>query len=509
MKNLDYIYIKSTVMPLFDISTIKKKLLSKKLSLIVVLGIFLLAQNIMAEGTKQLAPNSTDRVYLQPAPNSFAYYNAPADLRMKIHIANPNSEQVFLGFSRPTTSAVYPCSGALTSSYFRIKDPNGNVVFPTPGSNNGQVLDATTSNITTYAQAVAGPNTIVGGAGYAPFIFNPDGLPAGDYYIEFSSSLGTAGSSTVNIEWFDITVATEGGSPAAINGRVFSEIWSMYAPRMDCSCTNPTYGCFDRPFNGHLYVYVPQDSVVIEVDFANSGMQPAFFNVFFNSYGTSNTGNVNFDRMSLNSQQVFATEYPIFLNDPDPNVYPSGTFGTYFEEPFFHTCNGASGLNGAVVEFISSVTKGGQLEVLIDLENPGDFLFTPNSKDVNIAIKVDPLPGQLPPYVGIIEWDGLDGLGNPVDLTQNLTYRMKYSQAIIHFPIYDAEYMLNGFKVETIRPIPLANAFQVFLYYDDSNIPDVPGNGNSNINLDGCTTSCHTWSNFNYGNVNTINFYGS
>jgi gliding motility-associated-like protein len=488
-----------------------KAFLSQKQSFFAILGIFLLSQNLFAEGTKQLAPISDDRVFIQPAPNGFASFNGPADLRMNIHIANPEQEQVFLGFGRPATSGVYPCSGSLINSYFRIKDPNGNVVFPTPGSTDGQILDVTTSNIANYAQAVAGPSTIVGGAGYVPFVFNPDGLPAGDYYIEFSNSINTAGSSTVNIDLFDITVATEGGSPTAIDGRVSSKIWSMYAPRIQCDCSDPTYGCFDRPFNGKFNVYVPTDSTVIEVDFANSGLQPAFFNIFFNSYGTSNSGNVNVDRLSLNSQQVFATEYPIFLNNPDENVYPSGAFGTYFEQPFLHSCDRQSGTNGAVGEFIGSVTKAGQLEVLIDLEDSGNFEFTANSRDVNLAVKIEPLPGDLPPYVGVIGWDGLDGLGNPVDLTQPLTYRMKYSQAIIHFPIYDSEYMLNGFNVQTIRPTPPPTALQVYLYYDDSNIPDVPGNGSSQVNLDGCLPACHTWSNFNYGNVNTINtyFFGS
>ena len=479
--------------------------LFKKQHFLVFFGLMLLIQNSFAEGTKQLAPASTDRVYIQPAPNGFAYYNGPEELRLKIRIADPDQEQVFIGFSRPASSPVYPCAGSLTTAYFRIKDPSGAVVWPVPGNNNGQILDGTTSNIANWAQAVAGPSAIVGGSGYNAFVFNPDGLVAGDYYIEFSNSINSPGSSTINIEFLDITVATEGGSPTAIDGRVHSKIWSMYAPRIICNCSDPTYGCFDRPFNGNFHVYSPVDSVVMKVDFNNSGMQPAFFNIFFNDFGTQMTGDVCVDRRSLNSSQVFATQYPMFLNDPDIAEFPSGTFGNFQGLPFVVSCDGSTG------EFLASVTKPGQLDVLIDLDDPGNYLFTPGSADVALAVKVEPLPGEQPPYLARIEWDGLDGLGNPVDLTTPFPFQINYTQGIYHFPIYDAEYMLNGFQVETIRPTPSVTATDLFIYYDDSNIPDATGNGAPKVELNGCIPTCHSWSNFNYGNVNTINtfFYGS
>ncbi|RMG76486.1 MAG: hypothetical protein D6714_21285, partial [Bacteroidetes bacterium] len=456
------------------------------------------------EGVKELAPNADDRVYTRPVPNGFAYYDGPADQRLFFSISDPNNEQVFLGFSRPVSSPIYPCSGSPRTDYFRIKDPNGNVVFPTPGSNNGMPLNNANANITAKSQAMNGPNQIVGSGGYNAHVFDPAGLPPGDYYIEFSSSQSSPGSRSVNLEWWDITVATKSGTPQAINGRVFSKGWEFYVPRDLCNCSGP-YGCFDKPFNGQFYVYSPADSVVSKVDFNGSGLQPILFNIFFNSFGTQNTGNVCADRKSVAGSNTFATEYPIFLNDPDHNLYPSGTLGTFDGPPFAISCDGQSGA------FVVKVTRAGQVDVLIDLDDPGNFVFTPGTRDVALALKVEPLPGEQPPYVRQIYWNGKDGLGNQVDLFSPFEFEISYTQGVFHFPIYDAEYMLNGFNIQTIRPTPPPLAEPLKLYFDDSNISGNPGNGSPKVELNGCTPPCHSWSNFNFGNVNTINtwFFGT
>ena len=85
--------------------------------------------SLFSEGTKQLAPSSSDRIMLllnDANYNSFGTYNGTDDQRIYFHIDNPASEQVFLGFSQSVSSGHFPCAGSTpTTSYFRIKDPTG------------------------------------------------------------------------------------------------------------------------------------------------------------------------------------------------------------------------------------------------------------------------------------------------------------------------------------------------------------------------------------------------
>ncbi|MEM1120850.1 MAG: Ig-like domain-containing protein, partial [Bacteroidota bacterium] len=384
-----------------------------------------------------------------------------------------------------------------------IKDPTGRVVFPIRDNQNGQALNAFTSNITSYNQAVAGPAPIAGASGYTPFIFDPSGLPAGDYYIEFSRSSSTVSlDNPLPIEWFDITVATKGGTPQAIDGRVFSRNWALFAPSPSCG-TNPTFTWFDRAFNGSFFVYTDQN-IVTEVDFAGAGFQPAAFNVVFNDAGTTRTGDVITDRKSLNNVRSSASQHRIFLNDPDINIYPSGVLGQFSITPKFIACENGT----ACVE--AAVSEPGQIDVLVDLDTAsGKFVYDIGSADVLIAFQVNPEPNEQPPYLRCIPWDGVDGLGVKLgqSAVEGADLLIRYTQGIYHFPIYDAEYKLGGFDVTTIRPVP-NNGSPKKIYYDDTNIPDAYGPGVTQPRQDpfnGCSIPCHFWTNRDFGNDNTIN----
>jgi len=461
-----------------------------------------LPKQLQAEGTKQLAPNAADRVFLYTnveAYGNFAQYDGTDVQRLYIHINDPNTEQIFLGFSHPTNSGHYPCEGSEVPGYFRIVDPNGVVVYPNRGNPSGQLLDATTINITSKSQALNGPNQIVGTGGYDAFVFDPVGYVAGEYYIEFSKNQSSPSlDDFLGIEWWDITVATKQAAPSAIDGRIYAKNWALMTPSISCG-TDVEFAWFDRSFNGSFHVYTDQ-KIVAKVDFNNGGFQAAAFNVFFNDFGTANTGEVIEDRRSLLAHRTEEAQHRIFLNDPDINVYPSGTLGSYALDPKFLACENGSGCVRI------SVTERGQIDVLVDFDNQnGEDIYDKGTADVLLAFKVEPLPGELPPYERCIPWDGRDGFGNKVQGGDMFDLLIRYTQGIYHFPIYDAEYFLTGFQPTTIRPISNAGT-AVPLYYDDTNIVVSAGTSQPVENsFNGCDAPCHNWTNKDFGNLNTIN----
>lgn len=455
---------------------------------------FISLNTLNAEGTKELAPNSTDVTMLYTNDSgfgSFAAYNGPSDSRLNFYVADPDNEQVFLGFSRrsQTNNGV---DGVLanTNYYFRIKDPNGNVVY------GPQLINGTTANADTWALATAGPAPVVGGSGYTPFTFDPSGLSAGDYYVEFSYNANSATSSTLAIKYWDITVATDnGGTPSAIDGRVWSSRWSFRTPSISQG-SDPTYTYFDRPFNGQVYLYT-FDGFVSKIDFENSGFRGLSFNLAYNEYGVVNTGDLESDRRSIQNSNNTLPEYRIFLNDPDLSVYPSGSIGSVTTNPIVVDCDPGD----LCVSY--EVSEIGYVFILLDFDSTsGNGLYDQNTADVLLYEKVNS-SGALAPYEGCIPWDGLDGNGVAVPSNAQIPVYMNYAQGMVHFPVYDVEYITTGFIVEPIRP--LISGFTQRIYYDDTNIPDAPGNGNDKDMVNGCLPPCHDYTNSSYGDLNTIN----
>ena len=272
--------------------TMKFNSLVRSVFLLLFSFVALTQNSVNAEGTKQTTATSSDRTHLltnYEEYNNFGRYNGTEDQRLFIHIENPETELVYFGFSQFYDLPHWPNEGSSVNGYFRIKDPDGNVVWPTSG-NNGQLNNAAIAN---WSQAVNGPNQIVGAGGYNAFTFNPDGLVAGNYYIEFSASQGSYNSDDLIIPYYDITVATESGTPTAIDGRVFSYNWAFMCP----SISFPS-DYFDRDFTGQLYVY-SDDGFVSTIDFSQAEFQGAAFNIAFNRSGTSSTNDFEVDRASV------------------------------------------------------------------------------------------------------------------------------------------------------------------------------------------------------------------
>lgn len=449
-----------------------------------------------AEGTKQTTATSTDRTHLftnASEYNDFGRYNGTLDQRLFIHIENPEDEVVYFGFSSFKNQPHWPNTGNTINGYFRIKDPSGNVVWPTAGSPDGQLNNAAIGN---WQQAVNGPNQIVGSGGYNAYTFNPDGLPAGDYYIEFSTSQSSYNSADIVIPYYDITVATEGGTPTAIDGRVFSYNWAFMTPAI-----NYPNDYFDRDFTGTLYIY-SDDGFVSLIDFSQAQFQGAAFNIAFNSSGTSATGDFAVDRASVEDANVTFAEYRVFLNNPDESAFPSGTFGEFITNADFPKLYGCPDDGEWFFRF--AATEPGRVEVLIDID--GNFEFDPNTADRIFDLDVVPFPGETAPYYRDIPWDGLDGFGNPIPINTLLNVEYSYSQGFYHLPVYDVEHLRTGLQVQAVRPVT-PQPYNPSFFYDDEDITETLPGGQPALELNGCTPPCHYWNDIDYGNVNTINTF--
>ncbi len=427
---------------------------------------------VLAEGTKQWSPTSTDRSHLKvntAGVYAFAGYGVVADRRLYIHIENPANERVYIGLS--TMVDENSAANVATAYSFRIASPTGAVVHG-PYTVNGGVIP----NLTTYAMSVAGPAPIAGASGYpvtnAAWVFNP--TLAGDYYIEFSAA--------ASIKWFDITVATRSATPSAINGRVWSKAWAVRANNGFTTLAD----AFDTPFNGALFAY--DGDYVTKIDFQGSGLRPLEGQFSFNSNGTANTGNKESDRRSVQDVNAGNPQYKIFLTPPDPIIYPVLTQGSLQNLPL-------KVANPSSPNITVEVTQPGKVEILLDFGGDGTFTTGVDRRlfaNVNAGINTIP-------------WDGKNGAGATIGLSSYpIPVKIAYTQGETHFTSYDVEGLDNGFDVYTQTASGTVGPNLQF--WDDVSIPDAPGTAPVvKTNVDTGATTRQTWTNTNYGDLNTIN----
>jgi len=458
---------------------------------------------LLAEGTHELAPNgmitigtntTTDLAALHinhPSYNNFASYTNPdPKSRLYIHVVDPQTECVYVGFSFSHANENSP-NPVQRPFEFRIKDPNGNVVF------GPMTMDPTGVNIHNWSEGFTGPLQIHGAGGYDGILISGTDLASqgwsgsGDYYIEFRNET----DSDLLIDFWDITVADcSGSTPTEKTGRVWSYNWSIFAVN--------DFGFPMRPFDGAFYVCAPDPdnvnaSFVTRIDFNGSGFRPAAFNIAFNSFGSMNTGDVAEDRKSVRNANATQSEYAIFLNDP-VEICQTAEIGS-IELLGISRCDADS----YCIKF--SASKAGQIDLLLDFDG-NDNIYTPGTADLMISQTVTVDEVNVPTC---IDWDGKDGLGNLISEAPGtqIPVTIAFAQGIYHFPIYDAELMTTGVTIQAIRPA----APNPLLYYDDSNIGVPSGSGEPVMQLSGCNAPCHRWTNYTmpntigFGNLCTIN----
>ncbi len=432
-----------------------KKILISGLLILVFLAGF--SPILYAEGTRTWQPdvNSKSDLYItQPTSTtagerSFAGYLSQPNMKMYVHIENPANEMVYLGFSG--------------SGYeFRIVSPTGAIVHGP--------YTVSAPNANSHALATAGPD-VLSATGYpttnAMFKFDPQGLPSGDYSIEFASN--------ISMPWFDITVTTKDATPQEIKGRLWSQAWQV-------SC-----GSFTSALKAMFYAR-DEKGYVTQVNFAEAGIKPYVGQFSFNDTGTGSTGNVAEDRKSVPGAQSGNPVQKVFLNQPDPNVYPLGVDGELQNLPLKVE-------DPANPSISIEVTQPGRVEVVLDFGTIGDY-----SEAVDKRLFMDVNAGK-----NTLIWDGLRGDGQKVEPRDYpIPVTISYTQGETHFTAYDVEYLDESFVVRTQTTAGLIGPN--VLFWDDSNISQNPGlPPDQKVNTDVGSIARQPWSNFDYGNINTIN----
>lgn len=383
--------------------------------------LFFITIQAFSEGTKELRPTESDwgNIEINDQKRPFAKEGCDSLHKLYIHIKS-TSETIYFGFQ--------PNNKTLGTGTYRLVDPQGNIVVPRTN-----VPVATGAGyIESYAEACAGPS--IGGVpatGYNPLSYSP--TTTGDYYIEFTSTLGV--DVTYHFDLFDITVVDAANTP--ILGRLWSHAWDLSAR----DGTNRMQTIF--------YIYT-SDKYISAVDL--NGIQPYGFVISSNSTGTSNTGNLFYDRQSVEGNFTYP-EFKLFLNLPDTTVYEIAEPPTMIED--------LKVLGAPLAEhdvlFYLNMNKAGTIEVFLDLdETPG---YQANGKD-RVLVKTIKAGGDT------IVWDAKDGLGGWVIESVTVDVSSRFSTGVTHLPLYDPEYHTNGYIVNRILP----QTDRASLYWDDSNL---------------------------------------
>ncbi|WP_139925252.1 T9SS type A sorting domain-containing protein [Hymenobacter sp. DG01] len=360
-------------------------------------------------------------------------------------------------------------------------------------TNTYQLRSGQAGVIDTYAQAAAGPSPAAGG--YIPLIYTNNTGSTQDFFVEFTqvgeyTSQGTQGSfndlktpsttfgnGTTNNKLYsvyDIWDFTVTGTDNLVkNGRLFSKFWSFST----LSAANLLSSKFT------LYPLVesrsnPNTYYIKAIDLA--GLRPYAFFFVTNEFGSTANATRNTiaeRRKSQNGNKAYL-QYPSFVNDPDPSIWPSTTVPTVSITPQPYCRSG-----NTEVAFTTTSSETGRFDITIT--------YSGNTR----TLTTDVIGGSS----ATIIWDGL--VNNVrVPAGQPITYSFTNRGAAVNFPLYDAENNEGGFSVRNVRP---SSAGTDVLYWDDTNIAAL-----NTSSLNGTVSPAHAWGNNTTstpGNAVTVN----
>jgi hypothetical protein len=406
-----------------------------------------------AEGTAQLMPAGS-------LPSCISYvqgndgagkegpsYGRPDRDLIHVRITNPATEVIYYGFTRKEPSS--------KPVYYQILDPAGNIIrtgkVAESAADSGHVAD---NGLAAYV----GPVQTGGAGGYQALVCRP--TLAGDYLIRFNVGHPTSfkpGESRYFIHPFDVTVASlaNPSAPVAIPGRLFCYKWTLN------TASSSNRGCMS------FYTWTP-DSLVVRMDM--NGIQPFGYTVSFNSYGSTQTGNIAQDRRSSASVSTVLPEYPVFLSDPDPAVFPTGTPGA-ISYVNINTC----AADTSYCIYVHT-TRPGEMNIFLDLDQDGTY--SAGTADVYFPYE-SPEAGNL-----CIPWDGRDAYGNRLGAGDSGLAMVQFLAGEVHYPVWDPENHPNGFTCAVVRPSGMIPR----MYWDNS----ATAIGTQNV-LAGCLSGCNAW----------------
>jgi hypothetical protein len=401
----------------------------------------LLSVSMAGEGTPDLRTADGDPVLLFVGSSdfgNFASYDGPEESRLKFRTAEAG-ETVYLGMSRAFRSSGTP---ELFGQYhYRIRSSaDGSIVF-------GPIrVNSDRENLSTYEQAALGPAALVAG-GYPTDENSTFVAPAaGEYFIEFDQISSTRPR---YIGLWDITVMNT--SRVKVDGRVYSRNWAFRVPELEPVLPECAFGA---ELSTKFYSYT-SDGFVTMIDFTDSGFQPLSFNLAFNRRGPGETGNILLDRQSVAEQNATTNvaEHLIFLEEPDPALFPDGTCGQVSTTGYLN-CQANETFCVPI-----SVTLPGQVQIILDFNTNGEY---DESTDRILAYSFS----QNEELTTCLSWDGLLADGSRPAEGSTVDIIVEYTQGVQHWALYDGELMRNGFCVTPIRPL-CGDGGPTPLYYDD------------------------------------------
>ncbi|WMX13273.1 cadherin-like domain-containing protein [Aureispira sp. CCB-E] len=439
-------------------------------------------QNLRAEGTSAVMPNNTNgtALFVRFDLGMGPYRDAISENILKISINDHTVENLYLGLNAWERITNQP----VTDGFYRIVDPLGvEVVPPTP------IPVAGPGFIATYAQAVAGPNVNgLNPAGYPPIVFNP--TVNGDYRVELYRSTDGGATTVVGgapsemfFPYFDFTVAEANNT--VYSGRLHCQRWSFitYDPADPAFAPNSAFS-----YEGDYYAYTA-DSSVLRVNF-EPGFRPLGYILAMNKYGIRNTGNFAVDRVSEYTGAAappLTNGYEVFLTVPDTNIFAVAPPSSAPVIPSkIYGCPG----NYFIPLF---VPDPGDIAILLDLNGTAGFQAGTADRIIEIY--------DLTSGNHVINWNGLDGLGAPVNGNISFNITVTLFRGRTNIPMHDAEVNINGFSVTAIFPSLGTRK----LYWDDATVADfgtcgveatdnITGIGVATTNmLEGAAGPTHAW----------------
>ncbi|KUG08879.1 hypothetical protein ASU33_12215 [Solirubrum puertoriconensis] len=485
-------------------------------------------QWVWAEGSKQLTPNTNDVSLTDPTNTRSGYlshddnllnginvslgflkpasWTGPtgeafsADYRMYIHMEP--GETLYYGVHRipidPAATGVAQSDLVITLRYGAgagqiVKQ---NVLSRDPSSVGQSTLLQQQGVINTAAEAFAGPQPTAGG--YNALVYtNNTGAPQ-EFYVEFTQ-VGEENMTDTNrrsaYDFWDFTVRANGVEKP---GRLYSKHWGFFAG--NSGGTNNFQNRLSSTFK--LYPMVesrqaPGQYYVKEVELA--GMRPLSFYFVANEFGsTTAVGTTIEARRRSQTTRTSYTQYPAFVNDPDPAVWPSAPTPTVSVTPRPYCRNGVT-----EVAFTTQSAETGQFDILIDIDRD-------NVRDADEPLLRQTLQAGVPNTVvwngrrkAAADADGVAPTGTQVAVGTTIRFDFTSFGAPVNFPVYDAEGNPDGFRVRNIRPAN-GNNYDL-LYWDDTNLTNFT-NRTAQLSGVSSTTGTHAWGTTNdEGNNYTVN----